>query len=84
MKVNLWRRSLVLLALIVTSWALPATAQNTSGIVTGTVKDPQGGIIPGATVTLVSETRGTSQDTQTTGTGDFVFPNVRATRTPSR
>src|SRR5258706_4142937 len=77
MKVNLWRKSIVLMALLITSWALPASAQNTSGVVTGTVKDPQGGIIPGATVTLVSETRGTSQDTQTTGTGDFVFPNVQ-------
>ena len=67
----------VLLAvLLVSSSAIPAAAQNTSGTITGTVKDAQGGIIPGATVTLVSETRGTSVDTQTTNTGDFVFPNV--------
>src|SRR5260221_10859385 len=76
MKVNLWRKSIILMALLITSWALPASAQNTSGVVTGTVKDAQGGIIPGATVTLVSETRGTRADTQTTNTGDFVFPNV--------
>jgi hypothetical protein len=67
----------VLLAvLLVSSSAIPAAAQNTSGTITGTVKDAQGGIIPGATVTLVSETRGTRVDTQTTNTGDFVFPNV--------
>jgi hypothetical protein len=52
-----------------------AFAQTTATLV-GTVKDPQGGIIPGATVTLVSESRGTSQDAQTTNTGDFVFPNI--------
>ena len=39
--------------------ALPASAQLTTGSVGGTVKDPQGAVIPGATVTLVSETRGT-------------------------
>ncbi len=64
------------LAALIVSAVVPAAAQNTSGTVTGTVKDAQGGIIPGATVTLVSETRGTRVDTTTTNTGDFVFPNV--------
>ena len=53
-----------------------AAAQLTSATVTGTVKDAQGGIIPGAMVTLVSETRGTSRETQSTETGDFVFVNI--------
>ena len=43
---------------------------------TGTVKDDQGGVIPGATVTLVSEARGTSLEAVTTATGDFVFSNI--------
>ena len=34
-------------------------AQITTGTVTGTVKDAQGGVIPGATVVLISEARGT-------------------------
>src|SRR5687767_7376675 len=59
--------------------ALPARAQLTSGSVGGTVKDVQGGVIPGATVTLVSETRGTRSIPVTTdANGDFVFPNVTA------
>ena len=56
--------------------ALPAAAQVATGNVAGTIKDAQAGVIPGATVTLVSETRGTSLDTTTNTNGDFVFVNV--------
>src|SRR4029434_1475440 len=56
---------------------IPAFAQVTTGNVSGTVKDPQGGVIPGATVLLISEARGTmSTPVVTNATGDFVFPNV--------
>jgi hypothetical protein len=44
------------------------------------VKDAQGAVLPGATVTLVSETRGTSVEAQTNGTGDFEFTNTVADR----
>jgi hypothetical protein len=68
----------VALAVLFTT-ALPATAQLTTGSIGGTVKDAQGGVIPGATVTLVSETRGTrSVPVVTNATGDFVFPNIPA------
>jgi hypothetical protein len=54
-------------------------AQGVTGTVTGTVKDAQGGVIPGATVTLISQTRGTtSVPVVTNATGDFVFPNLTA------
>src|SRR5439155_9627824 len=57
----------------------PALAQITTGTVTGTVKDAQGGVIPGATVVLISETRGTkSAPAITNETGTYVFPNVTA------
>ena len=39
--------------------AVMASAQITTGSVTGSVRDGQGAVIPGATVALVSETRGT-------------------------
>src|SRR5687768_882488 len=64
---------------LVMALALPATAQLTTGSVAGTVKDAQGGVIPGASVTLVSESRGTkSIPVMTDDNGDFVFPNVTA------
>jgi hypothetical protein len=52
-----------------------ASAQTTGALV-GTVADTQGATIPGATVTIISESRGISIDTQTAGTGDFIFPSV--------
>src|SRR4026208_724759 len=56
--------------------ATAASAQVT-GTVTGTVKDPQGGVIPGATVTLTSESRGTKlPDVVTNESGNFQFVNV--------
>lgn len=59
--------------------ARPVSAQITTGTVSGTIKDPQGGVIPGATVTLVNEGQGTRSAPAVTGeTGDFVFPTVTA------
>ena len=56
-----------------------ASAQVNTGTVLGTVKDAQGGVIPGATVTLISEARGTrSAPVVTNASGDFVFANVTA------
>src|SRR4029079_3947088 len=54
-----------------------AGAQITTGTVSGTVKDQSGGVIPGATVVLTSDTRGTKLAPAVTNeSGDFVFPNV--------
>jgi carboxypeptidase family protein len=54
---------------------LSAMAQVTTGSVAGTVKDAQGGVVPGATVTLTSESKGTAlSPTVTSATGDFQFP----------
>jgi carboxypeptidase family protein len=70
-------RVLVVAVVVLFAGALPARAQITSGSVGGSVKDQQGGIIPGATVTLVSETRGTRfTPVMTSENGDFVFVNV--------
>jgi hypothetical protein len=64
----------VLLVLIATGIA---AAQITTGTVSGNVKDAQGGVIPGATVVLISDTRGTkSAPAVTNETGNYVFPNV--------
>jgi hypothetical protein len=59
--------------------ALPVSAQITTGTVAGTIKDASGGVIPGATVVLISEARNTkTAPVVTSGSGDFVIPNVTA------
>ncbi len=78
------RRRLTHLAAAAIAWcaiAIPAAAQLTTGSVAGTVTDTSGAVIPGATVTLISETRGTRMpDVVTSTSGDFVVPNVTADR----
>ena len=54
-----------------------AAAQLTTGTVSGSVRDSQSAAVPGVTVTLSSESRGTRlPDAITAASGDFVFPNV--------
>src|SRR5688572_27156669 len=69
--------AIVLIACMLATSA--AFAQITTGTISGNVRDEQGGVIPAATVVLVSEARGTrSAPAVTTATGDYVFPNVTA------
>jgi hypothetical protein len=70
--------SLAALWIAIATIALPASAQIITGTVSGSVKDAQGGVVPGATVTLINTARGTTTETQTSGEGDFVFPNINA------
>src|SRR5258708_35192418 len=78
MMVRMRARALVV-ACAMLSAATPISAQVTTGTVYGTIKDIQGGVLPGATLVLTSETRGTkSAPVVTNATGDYVFPNVSA------
>ena len=59
--------------------AINASAQITTGTVAGTVKDAQGGVVPGATVVLISQARGTrTAPAVTNAQGDYVIANVTA------
>ena len=69
----------IVAGLVLALFLLPssALAQITLGRVTGRVVDTSGGVIPGASVILISETRGTkSAAVVTNESGDYVFPNV--------
>src|SRR5262245_32522871 len=49
----------------------------TTGTLTGVVKDMQGGVVPGATVTALHGPTGTSYEAVTEGDGTFHLLNVR-------
>ena len=69
--------AVALIAIVHLVTAQPVSAQVTSAQVYGTIKDAQGAVIPGATLVLVSESRGTrSAPVVSSATGDFVFPNI--------
>src|SRR5690242_5987660 len=56
-----------------------ASAQISTGSVTGTVTDQSGGTVPGATVVLISESQGPKLAPQVTNTdGIYVFAGVAA------
>ena len=76
---SLFARACAIAGLVGAVAAWPASAQITTGTVAGSVKDDQGLRVPGATVTLISEARGTRPATTVTNSnGDFVIPNVTA------
>jgi hypothetical protein len=53
-----------------------AQGQVTGGAITGSVVDPNGAVIPNATVTVTDKARGRNFTAQTTSAGSYLFPNI--------
>jgi hypothetical protein len=53
-----------------------ARAQSTGGRIRGTVTDPSGGAVVGATVTLINEATHATRDVQTGANGEYIFLEV--------
>jgi len=68
-------RNLFFLGLFVAALRAPAQTGN-AGAVRGTVTDPSGAVIAGATVTLSNATSGLSRTVVTDATGQFAFLNI--------
>jgi len=67
----------LILAVSLLGFGLAALAQmGNSGTITGTVTDPTGAAIPGATVTIHNPVSGYRASSTTDGTGEFTFSNV--------
>ncbi|MCX6633496.1 MAG: carboxypeptidase-like regulatory domain-containing protein, partial [Acidobacteria bacterium] len=62
--------------LLVLLLAFPAFSQNISAVLTGTVKDPAGSVVPNAQITLTNEATRGAQTLQTNESGVFVFSSV--------
>jgi hypothetical protein len=73
-------RRFALTSLLLLGVATSAFAQFDRGTITGTVKDAQGGIVPGVTVTLTSIQTQQVRSTVTDGSGFYTFPNLTAGR----
>ena len=73
------RKAITVIGVIVAIAALSicAFAQN-SGSFTGTVKDSEGGVIPGSAVTVLEQATGLRQAGTTNAEGNFVFPQLPA------
>ncbi len=74
-KHGLYFRILLLIVLALASPLARAQAGN-AGAVRGTVTDPTGAVIPGATVHLTNEVSGLDRTATTNATGQFEFTNV--------
>ena len=70
------RFSLLLAALLLINVA--AFAQSDSGSLTGTVKDPNGAIVPNASVTAKNQTTGDERSSTTNTDGTFTIPALKA------
>ena len=65
-----WRRGVLAFACVLLL-AAPAAAQFDRGTISGVVKDQQGGIVPGVTVTVTSNATGFVRTTTTDGNGFY-------------
>ena len=71
-----WSAGSTVLALCVFLLTYGVAAQSTSGVIAGTVTDPTGAVIPGATVTIDNPVSGYTRTATTDPAGKFSFPNL--------
>ena len=77
-----WRRigrvpSLTTLFLAALPWlTAPAAAQSESGVIVGTVRDAQGGVLPGATITLRNVESGVVRTATSESNGTYRLPGL--------
>jgi len=61
---------------VLLSMSLPALAQSDRGIITGTISDPAGAVVPSAPVTLHNLATGAAYETVSTATGNYTIPSL--------
>ena len=72
-------RRLTVCLVLLTCWATgSASAQSIFGTVTGTITDPTGAVVPGATVVVTSTQTQTVRNVISAGDGGYLVPNLDA------
>src|SRR5262245_60994619 len=66
----------LLVLLVVGLCALPALGQGSTGSLSGTILDPKGAVVPGASVKVVNNATSQEFTVQTTGEGTFTIPSL--------
>jgi hypothetical protein len=69
-------KQLAIILALVSVFSLAAVAQRADGTLRGTVFDPSGAVVPGATVTATDQNTGVTSTAQSTSAGTYVFPNL--------
>ncbi len=70
--------------MFLSAFAPTAIAQNITATIVGTVKDGSGGVMPGATVTVINEDTNVELRVEPDAAGDFVAPASAPASTRSR
>jgi hypothetical protein len=65
--------SRICVAVVIVAWGITAVAQGAGAVIEGTVVDPQGGILPGVTLTLRNTDTGFTRTAVTEGDGRYRF-----------
>lgn len=69
--------TVLLLAVVLLALAIPLAAQaGAEGSISGTVKDPSGGVITGATITVTNSVTGVEQVATTNNSGTYTLSNL--------
>ena len=74
------RRPIAVLGLLLLLACTQSQSQQTQGAINGSVTDPSGAVLPGATVTLTNTDEGRVRSTKTSGIGEYSFMDVVAGR----
>jgi hypothetical protein len=79
MKINS-RVSVISLLLLMVLWSLPMFGQETTGSITGTVRDQSGAVVPGASITVTNQQTGQKLDVTTDAAGVYSALELRPGR----
>ncbi|MEO7653602.1 MAG: carboxypeptidase-like regulatory domain-containing protein, partial [Bryobacteraceae bacterium] len=67
-------RNLVLFCILLATLRVAGNAQNATGTLAGTVRDPSNSVLPSAQVTVTNEDTGLTRKVNTSGEGEFRVP----------